>query len=182
MRLRLAARVTLINEIMAPRPTYPRTKVSNVSRRGVGGYLRSFALHAFVPFCRVAYLLSPRYLSRHVPLVTRARPPSLPSSIIEFKASPLPTPLLLPPSFSLPPFPTEFSREKLDRIRYDSVRRFSRRSRSEIRYRALRDAIFARFVNPRDPTDRRIYPIPPDELFNTSAADVSTFLPSSSSV
>ena len=61
-------RVTLINEIMAPGPTHSRTKVSNVSRRGVGGYLRSFALHAFVPFCRAAYL-SPYYL---VPLVTRA--------------------------------------------------------------------------------------------------------------
>ena len=49
-------RVTLINEIMASGPTHSRTKVSNVSRRGVGGYLRSFALHAFVPFCRAAYL------------------------------------------------------------------------------------------------------------------------------
>lgn len=52
-------RVTLINEIMAPGPTHSRAEVSNVSRRGVGGYLRSFALHAFVPFCRAAYL-SPR--------------------------------------------------------------------------------------------------------------------------
>lgn len=77
-------RVTLINEIMAPGPTHSRTEVSNVSRRGVGGYLRSFALHAFVPFCRAAYL-SPRYL---VPLVTRATSCPTDSSglIIEFKA------------------------------------------------------------------------------------------------
>lgn len=47
-------RVTLINEIMAPGPTHSADQRCRTSRGGgVGGYLRSFALHAFVPFCRV---------------------------------------------------------------------------------------------------------------------------------
>lgn len=65
-------RVTLINEIMAPGPTHSRTEVSNVSRRGVGGYLRSFALHAFVPFCRDP-CLSPRTHARSARRTVRPR-------------------------------------------------------------------------------------------------------------